>query len=343
MIAAADGLEALDQISAHLPDLILLDVMMPRLNGIETIQRLKADTSLPFIPVVMLTAQSDKKEVVAGLDAGADEYLTKPFDTSTLLARVRAMLRMKALHDEVRTQAAQLAQWNQTLEHRVAEQLAALGRLDSLKRFLPPQIAELVLTSGNEILHSHRRDVVVAFCDLRNFTAFSEVAEPEEQINMLAEYHATLGRLINDFQGTLIHIIGDGVMVVFNDPIPCPAPCLLAVQMSIEMRSAVSALMERWQTHGYDIGFGIGVSQGYATLGLIGFENRSQYSAIGTVTNLASRLCGEAADGQILIDSKVRTALGSRIETAEVGDLPLKGLRRPIRVFNVIGLRKSSD
>jgi adenylate cyclase len=343
VITAADGLEALDQVNTHLPDLVLLDVMMPRLDGIETIRRLKADASLPFIPVVMLTAQSDKKEVVAGLDAGADEYLTKPFDASTLLARVRAMLRMKALHDEVRAQAAQLAQWNQTLEQRVAEQLSALGRVDWLKRFLPPQIAELVLTSGDDILRSHRRDVAVVFCDLRGFTSFSEVAEPEEQITMLAEYHTTLGTLINNFQGTLIHIVGDGVMVVFNDPIPCTDPCLQAVRMGVEMRISLSALMQRWQTHGYEIGFGIGISQGYATLGLIGFENRSQYTAIGTVTNLASRLCGEATDGQILIDSKVRTVLGSRIDTADVGDLPLKGLRRPIRVFNVLGLTGSSN
>jgi class 3 adenylate cyclase len=322
---------------------MLLDVMMPRLDGIETIKRLKTDTSLPFIPVIMLTAQSDKKEVVAGLDAGADEYLTKPFDASTLLARVRAMLRMKALHDEVRMQAAQLAQWNLTLEQRVAEQLATLNHLDWLKRFLAPQIAELVITSGDEILQSHRRNVAVVFCDLRGFTSFSEVAEPEEQITMLAEYHTALGTLINRFQGTLIHIVGDGVMVVFNDPIPCPDPCLQAVRMAIEMRSRISALMATWQTLGYDLGFGIGISQGYATLGLIGFESRSQYTAIGTVTNLASRLCGEAADGQILIDSKAKTVLDAYIDTADVGDLTIKGLRRPIRVFNILGLTRAPD
>ena len=195
VITAADGLEALEQVRAHLPDLILLDVMMPRLDGIETVKRLKADASLPFIPVVMLTAQSDRKEVVAGLDAGADEYLTKPFDPEALLARVRAMLRTKALQDEVRAKAAQLAEWNQTLEQRVAEQLAEIRQLDWLKSFLAPQIAELVRSAGDEILRSHRRNVAVVFCDLRGFTSFSEVAEPEEQIAMLAEYHATLGAL----------------------------------------------------------------------------------------------------------------------------------------------------
>jgi adenylate cyclase len=338
VVTAADGLEALEQVKRHVPDLVLLDVMMPRLDGIETIKRLKADSSLPFMPVIMLTAQSDKKEVVAGLDAGADEYLTKPFDAGALMARVRAILRMKALHDEVRTQAAQLARWNQTLEQRVAEQLAALKHLDWLKRFLAPQIAELVITSGDDILRSHRRNVAVVFCDLRGFTAFSEVAEPEEQIAMLAEYHNTLGALINHFQGTLIHIVGDGVMVVFNDPIPCPDPCLRAVRMAVEMRGRISALMAKWQTLGYELGFGVGISQGFATLGLIGFESRSQYTALGTVTNLASRLCGEAADGQILIDSKVKTVLDSSVDLAEIGDLTVKGLSRPIRVFDVRGL-----
>jgi class 3 adenylate cyclase/putative methionine-R-sulfoxide reductase with GAF domain len=244
-----------------------------------------------------------------------------------------------ANYRKLREQTARLAQWNQTLEQRVADQLAVLKHLDWLKRFLAPQIAELVITSGDEILQSHRRHVAVVFCDLRGFTSFSEVAEPEEQIAMLAEYHTTLGALINRFQGTLIHIVGDGVMVVFNDPIPCSEPCLQAVRMAIEMRSRISQLMEKWQTHGYDLGFGIGISQGYATLGLIGFENRSQYTAIGTVTNLASRLCGEAADGQIFIDSKVKTVLDACIDTAEIGDIMVKGLRRPIPVFNILGLK----
>jgi adenylate cyclase len=348
VITAERGEEALEKAASALPDLILLDVMMPGIDGIETVKRLKADTSLPFIPVILLTARSDTKEVIAGLDSGADDYLTKPFDHGALLARVRAMLRIKALHDTVQAQRSQLeeqssalAAWNQTLEQRVAEQLTVIKHLDWLKRFLAPQIAELVMTSGDEILKSHRRHVAVVFCDLRGFTSFSEVAEPEEQIVMLAEYHATLGTLINSFQGTLIHIVGDGVMVVFNDPIPRSDPCLQAVRMAIEMRSHVGALMAKWQTHGYDLGFGIGISQGYATLGLIGFESRSQYTAIGTVTNLASRLCGEAADGQIFIDSKVKTVLEARIDTTDVGDLMLKGLRRPIRVFNILGLTRA--
>ena len=196
--------------------------MMPRLDGIETVRRMRADPAIPFTPVIMLTAQNDSRSVISALDAGADEYLTKPFDAGALLARVRSMLRIKALHDEVTAQAAQLAEWNQTLECRVAEQLAQLQRLGFLKRFLPPQVAELVVTEGEKILQSHRRNVAVLFCDLRSFTEFSEAAEPEEQIAMLAEFHSTVADVVNRFQGTLVQIVGDGVMVVFNDPIPAP-------------------------------------------------------------------------------------------------------------------------
>jgi class 3 adenylate cyclase len=343
VITAADGIEAIAQVKAHLPDLVLLDVMMPRLDGLATVRQLKADASLPFIPVIMLTALSDRSEVVAGLDAGADEYLTKPFDAGALLARVRAMLRTKALHDQVRMQAAQLAEWNQTLEQRVAEQLAQLQRTGTLKRFLPPQIAELVLSSGEEILRSHRREIAVLFCDLRAFTAFSADAEPEEQIAMLADYHAGIGALINAFQGTLVHIIGDGVMVVFNDPILCADPCLRAVRLAVALRDCVAALMTKWHMRGYDLGFGIGIAQGFATLGLIGSDERAQYTAIGSVTNLASRLCGEAVDGQILIDSKVNAALDGLVDVADAGDYMLKGFRRPTRVFNVLRLRDTGE
>jgi adenylate cyclase len=291
----------------------------------------------------MLTAQSERQQLVAGLDAGADEYLAKPFDPEALLARVRAMLRTKSLQDDVWTKAAQLAEWNQTLEQRVAGQLAEIRQLDWLKSFLAPQIAELVRSAGDEILRSHRRNVAVVFCDLRGYTAFTEMAEPEEQIAMLNEYHATLGALINQFQGTLVQIVGDGIMAIFNDPIPCPDPALHAVQMAIEMRGHVGALIAKWRSHGYNLGFGIGIAQGHATLGLIGFEGRSQYAAIGTVTNLASRLCGEAADGQILIDSRVKTALESHADTEEIGDLTVKGLRRAIHASNVLGLRKMDN
>src|SRR5271157_5205061 len=227
---AADGVEALDKIRKLLPDLVLLDVMMPKLDGIETVKRLKADPSLPFIPVILVTAKADAKDVVGGLDSGGDDYLTKPVDHAALSARVRAMLRIKALHDTVQdqarrleAQAAELSGWNRTLEERVAAQLGELERIGRLKRFLAPQLAEMIVSTGDEgILERHRRDIVVVFCDLRGFTSFSETAEPEEVMAVLREYHAALGPLVSRFEGTVGHFSGDGLMVFFNDPLPCP-------------------------------------------------------------------------------------------------------------------------
>jgi class 3 adenylate cyclase len=236
----------------------------------------------------------------------------------------------------VRAQAAQLADWNRTLEQRVTEQLAELTRMTSLKRFLAPQIVDLVVSSSEDMLGRHRRNIAVLFCDLRGFTAFSEVAEPEEQIAMLTEYHAALCTLIDRFEGTLMNIAGDGAMVVFNDPVPLPEPCARAVTMAIEMRRTVSGLVRQWQTHGYALGFGIGIAHGYATLGLIGTDGRSHYTAIGTVVNLASRLCDEAQDGQILVDTKVKTLVDRTFALTDIGDLRLKGLHRPIRAFHIV-------
>ena len=225
VVTATDGQEAVDATLAHQPDLILLDVMMPKRDGFEVCRLLRADPALPFIPIILVTAKDDTRDIVAGLDSGADEYLTKPVDHAALTARVRSILRTKALHDTVQEQAAQLAEWNRTLERRVAEQLAELERIGRLKRFLSPQVAELVVSSGAEhLLESHRRDVAVVFCDLRGFTAFGEAAEPEEVMRVVGEYHAALGALIHRFEGTLERFAGDGLLVLFNDPMPCPDP-----------------------------------------------------------------------------------------------------------------------
>ena len=305
LLEAADGEEALAAARQHHPDLILLDVMMPKMDGIQACRQIKADASLPFMPVVLVTAKSDSKDVVAGLEAGADEYLTKPLDQSTLVARVKSMLRMKELTDQVRAQAADLAAWNRTLEERVEQQLRQIERMDRMKRFLPPQVAELILSSGDDsVLDSHRRDVTVVFCDLRGFTAFSETSAPEEVMNTLREYHETVGAIIHKFSGTIEHFAGDGLMALLNDPVPCPDSCIQAVRMAAEMRAAVAELTAKWRNHGFELGFGIGIAHGYATLGRIGFEDRHEYAAIGVVPNLAARLCGEAKDGQILIDNK---------------------------------------
>jgi adenylate cyclase len=336
LIQAADGEEALASAAQHLPDLILLDVEMPKLDGFEVCRRIKNDPALPFMPIILVTARAASQDVVTGLDAGADEYLTKPLDQQALVARVRSMLRIKALHDQVQTQAADLANWNHTLEQRVNGQIAEINRMDRLKSFLSPQIAKLVLSGGDEkMLESHRRDITVVFCDLRGFTAFAESAEPEDIITVLQEYYRCLGESIDRFEGTLQHFAGDGLLIFFNDPILCPDPSPRAVRMAVEMRSNVTALAEKWRRFGHQLGFGVGIAAGHATLGNVGYEGRFHYSATGTVVNLGSRLCAEAANGQILIDGKVQVAVESIVRTEPLGELDLKGFHRAVRAFNV--------
>jgi adenylate cyclase len=343
---AGDGLEALEKTRELLPDLVLLDIMMPRMDGIEAVKRLKADTSLPFVPVILVTAKADASDVIAGLESGGDDYLTKPVDHASLSARVRAMLRIKALHDTVHAQAqrleqqaAELAAWNEKLEERVATQIGEIERIGRLKRFLAPQIAESILSSGGEaILESHRRDIVVLFCDMRGFTAFSETAEPEDVMAVLREYHAALGPLIHHYEGTLDRFTGDGLIVFFNDPLPCPDPALRAVRLAVDMRQAVGSLARSWAARGHEIGFGVGIAQGYATLGRIGFDERLDYTPIGTVTNMAARLCAEAANGQILVSQRVAAAVEGTAELEPLGDIALKGLSRPVMVLNVRAL-----
>jgi class 3 adenylate cyclase/CheY-like chemotaxis protein len=338
-LQAADGEEALVATREYVPDLILLDVMMPKLDGIEVCRRIKGDASFPYTPIILVTAKSDTHDVVAGLDAGADEYLAKPIDQAALVARVRSMLRVKALHDQVQAQATDLANWNQTLERRVADQLAEIERVGRLRRFLSHQIAEVIVSSGGErLLESHRQEIAVVCCDLRGFTAFAESAEPEEVMTVLREYHAALGALIQKFEGTLEHFAGDSLLVLFNDPLPCPDPCQRAVKMALDMRDGIAGLAGKWRQLGHELGFGIGIAYGFATLGCIGFEGRLQYSATGSVANLACRLCGEARNGQILIDAKVRTAIENLVAVETSGDLTLKGFRRPVSAFSVCGL-----
>ena len=347
VIQAVDGEDALTVARREKPDLILLDVMMPKLDGFEVCRRLKADPALPFMPIILVTAKSDSKDIVAGLDAGGDEYIAKPIDQAALMARVRSILRLKALHDEVQdqktqlaAQSAELAQWNATLEKRVADQLGEIERMARLKRFLSPQVAELVVSGGDErILDSHRREVTVVFCDLRGFTAFAETAEPEEVMAVLREYHAGLGAIIHRHDGTLERFMGDGLMVLFNDPLPCPDPAARAVRMALDMHAAVDALAEAWTRRGHDLGFGVGIAHGYATLGRIGFEGRSDYAAIGTVANLAARLCGEAQRGQTLTDRRVAAMAGDVARFETIGELSLKGLTRPVPTFVVHGAK----
>jgi adenylate cyclase len=347
LLTAADGEEALGVARAQLPDLILLDIMMPKMDGLEVCRLLKGDAALPFMPIIMVTAKADTKDIVAGLEAGADEYLTKPVDQAALVARVKSMLRIKALHDTVQeqadrleAQALQLADWNRTLEQRVAEQLAELERIGRLKRFFSPQLAELIVSTGEEkLLESHRREVTVVFCDLRGFTAFAETTEPEEVMEVLRDYHTALGELIFRYEGTLERFTGDGLMVFFNDPVPCPDPAARAVRMAVAMRQRVGELTETWRKRGHQLDFGVGIAQGYATLGKIGFEGRFDYAAIGTVTNLAARLCGEATGSQILISQRVYAAVEALAVADQVGELLLKGFVKPVPAYNVWALK----
>lgn len=336
VLTAVDGEAALESARANSPDLVLLDVMMPKLDGIEVTRRLKQNPALPFIPIILVTSKADARDVVVGLDAGGDDYLVKPFDHAALMARVRSMLRIKVLHDTVAAQRLELEALNAGLEARVAAQVSEIGRIGRLRRFLAPQLVEMIVSSGDDsIFASHRREIVVLFCDLRGFTAFSETAEPEEVMAVLHAYHHTLGPLVHRHEGTLMRFTGDGLMVFFNDPVPCADPAARAVRLANEMREAMTVLATEWRQRGHEIGFGVGVAQGYATLGQIGFEGHIDYTAIGTVTNLAARLCEAARDGQVLISQRVAAANEGAAVLEPLGEIPLKGLTRPGGVYQV--------
>jgi len=333
VVVAEDGEQALARVRETLPDLILLDIMMPKIDGLEVVRRLKADARLPFIPVILVTAKASPQDVVAGLDAGGDDYLAKPIDHGALVARVRAMLRIKALHDEVQA-------LNQGLEAKVRDQVEELERVGRLRRFLAPQLAQAIVSAGDDkMLENHRREVVAVFCDLRGFTSFSETAEPEDIMAVLGEYHGAVGPLIRKYEGTLDRFTGDGLMVFFNDPLPCPDAPERAARLAIEMRDAVAALAPGWKRRGHVLGVGIGMAQGYATLGRIGFEDRFDYTAIGAVINLAARLCADAGDGQILTSGRLAASVGDTVAVDELGDRTLRGMSRPIAVVNLRALR----
>lgn len=335
---AGSGEEALKVLAERRPDLILLDIMMPGIDGLEVCRRVRADPATAFLPVVMVTASGDTEKLQA-IEAGADDFLTKPFEKEELLARVRSLLRVKRYHDTIEQQSAELAAWNTELEARVEAQVDELERVGRLRRFLSPQLADLVVSSGDEsLLETHRRDITVVFCDLRGFTAFAERSEPEEVVDVLNEYHAALGDLIFRFDGTLQSFTGDGLVVFFNDPIPCEDAPQRAVQMSVAMRNRVQQLAEGWARRGQDLAFGVGIAQGYATLGRIGFEGRFDYAAIGSVVNLAARLCGEAKPWNVLVSQRVEAACENIIVSEPVGDLELKGFADPVRAYNVRGL-----
>jgi adenylate cyclase len=333
---AQDGRQALELLRSRPFDLVLLDIMMPELNGYQVLEELKADERLRHVPVIMISAVDELESVIRCIELGAEDYLPKPFNPTLLKARIGACLEKKRLHD-------QLAEWNRTLEERVQEKLAEVERLGRLKRFFSPHLAELIVAGGAEDpLKTHRREVTVVFLDLRGFTAFAETSEPEEVMRVLREYHAEMGKVVLEHEGTLERFTGDGMMIFFNDPVPVPRPAERALRMAVAMRDRVTALGATWRKRGYDLGLGVGIAEGYATIGAIGFEGRWDYGAIGTVTNLAARLCGEAKAGQILVSSRVAGAVEDLIDLEEMEPLPLKGFRQPAATFNVVGLKASA-
>ena len=341
ILTASSGEAALDQIATTPVDLVLLDIVMPGLDGYEVCRRIREQPETAYLPVVMVTASGEEQKV-RSLEAGADDFLTKPIDKNELLARVASLARIKRYQDTIKRQAAELSSWNRELESRVQTQVAQLERMSALRRFLSPQVAELVMDSEDgSVLASHRREIVVVFCDLRGFTPFAEASEPEEVMGVLKDYHEALGDLIFRFEGTLERFAGDGLMVFFNDPVRCEDGPLRAIRMGVAMRTRVKGLAETWARQGHDLALGIGIAQGYATLGTIGFEGRLDYAAIGSVTNLAARLCAAADPWQILVTERVFSAAGPAVVGEDAGERELRGFSRSTRTYTVRGLDSS--
>jgi adenylate cyclase len=336
---AASGAEALALLPGFNPDIVLLDVMMPGMSGYEVCKEIRNNPETRLLPVVMVTALDAAEERIKGIEVGADDFLSKPINTNELLARVGSLVRIQELHEKVRVQAAELATWNEKLEQRVAEQVGQLRRLERLKRFFSPQLAETISDGGMKLLEPHRRYVSVVFVDLRGFTYFAESVEPEELMDMLRQFHGEMGRIIVKYEGSLERFTGDGLMIFFNDPVEIPDHEERAVRMAVAMKDAVKSLKDQWMKRGWELGFGVGITSGYATLGAIGFEERWDYAAIGTVTNLAARLCATAEDGQILVTSRFLSKIEGIVESMSIGEIALKGFSRPVSVHNVLATR----
>jgi DNA-binding response OmpR family regulator len=341
VVGATDGEGALGLVETSKPDLVLLDVMMPELDGYEVCRRLRENDETAVLPVIMVTASTDEK--AKAIDAGADDMIAKPFNHDELLTRIRSLLRIKRYHDTIKAQTEELLGLNRSLEERVRTQVQELERVRKLRRFLSPQLAEAIVSSDDDaILRSHRREVAMLFADLRGWTSFVDAVEPEELMRVLGEFHAVVGGLVRRFDATVGFLEGDGVQLFFNDPVEVPDPALRAVRLGCALREEMAELVPRWRKRGHDLDIGAGIALGYATCGEVGFEGRSDYAAIGAVTNLASRLADEAAPGQILIAPRLYAEVEDHVEVEPVGEFTLKGFRRPVPAFNVVAVREPS-
>jgi adenylate cyclase len=343
VVSATDGGAALELAVSAEPDLVLLDVMMPPPDGLAVCRRLREREETAVLPVIMLTASVGSEKTTA-IEAGADDFIPKPFNRDELLTRIKSLLRIKRYHDTIKAQAAELLDLNRTLEERVHTQLEELGRLQQLRRFLSPQLADAIVSAGDEsILRSHRRQVAMFFADLRGWTNFVDTVEPEELMRVLAEFHGTIGGLVSRFDATVGFIEGDGVQLFFNDPIEVPDAALRAVRLGCALREEMTDLTAAWQKRGYDLDFGAGIALGYATCGEVGFEGRSDYAAIGAVTNLASRLADEATAGQILVSQRLYAEVDGDVDAEPVGEFALKGFQRPVPAFNIVAVREHAE
>jgi adenylate cyclase len=336
--SVASGPEAIAALEDAAYDLILLDIVMPGMDGYEVCRRIRQDPRWVALPVVIVTALDAREERIKGLDAGADEFLSKPINQSELLARVRSLLRIKRMHDAMQRQAAELSDWAATLEQRVTQGVAEVERLSRLKRFFSPKVAELILSGGaGDPLQSHRREIVVVYLDLRGFTAFAETWEPEEVMRALAAYHAAMGTIVMDYEATLERFTGDAMMVFLGDPVAVDQPAEKAVALALAMRDAAIGLSAKWSKRGVALGLAIGIDQGFATVGTIGFEGRIDYAAIGTVTNLACRLCQHGRAGEIVLSQRVFSDVEALVEAEDLGELQLHGFARPTRAYRCTG------
>jgi adenylate cyclase len=337
VVSATDGDRALGLVESSKPDLVLLDVMMPEPDGYEVCRRLREDDDTAVLPVIMVTASTDEK--AKAIEAGADDLIAKPFNHDELLTRIRSLLRIKRYHDTIKAQTEELLDLNRTLEERVRTQVLELERVRKLRRFLSPQLAEAIVSSDDDaILRSHRREVAMLFADLRGWTSFVDAVEPEELMRVLREFHGVVGGLVRRFDATVGFLEGDGVQLFFNDPVEVPDAALRAVRLGCALREEMAELIPQWRRRGYDLDVGAGVALGYATCGEVGFEGRSDYAAIGAVTNLASRLADEATAGQVLIAQRLLAEIDAHVEVESVGEFTLKGFRRPVTAFNVVSV-----